>query len=719
MNWRPAATLLSLLALSSAAVGDGGPRVKPHALTQGEIGSRLRVFAKAGDLALSNAVVTAVVRKSDGFLTEFWRNRATLPTTEQLGTLTDIDAIWQIHPVVRRGDDSAPVLASRVAVLADGIEVEGVAELGGVKYRAVTVHRLHPSEPRLLMTTTFHIESGADFAAVNFGDEVKWGNTTYYVEGVAKPRLKFKGHADWIGRRGAGGDLMLRPKSVPRLFADYAASAKFPGFLGAISALYQRKGIAAGQSVTVSRELAFETLPVPRPAPPKETGTLALAIRDEGDQPIAAKVRVDRDGQAAPVFALDGDLDGADRFLWTGNGKVERALPPGRYTLLATAGIERDAWSQSVVVRAGQTTSLEARLPRVIDTPGWVAADLHLHQAPSVDADIALPARVVAIAAEGVEFAVATDHYVVTDLAPTVRYLKDRGVLRGDLQTLPGSEVSTLGRRFGHFNVFPLQVGSNVRYLDVTPSELFADARKQSPGGILQVNHPRFDPKLGYFTYHGIDDATGEMRVAGYDPSFDTLEVYNGDDAYDIKRVRKVLLDWMHLLGRGQRYAATGSSDSHNLAFLDPGLPRTLIRWGKAASDADDVRAPTRAVLDALKAGHAIVTSGPVLDVSVDGKGPGESAKVGKTAKLHVVVRAAPWISVSSLEILQGGSAKQVKWLPLKRGKGALVLDRTFDLPVSEKTFFVVLAQGDRGLPNASREGSFPLAFSNPIWVEP
>ena len=473
------------------------------------------------------------------------------------------------------------MLASRVALLADGIEVEGVAELAGVRYRAVTVHRLHPTKPRLLMTTTFRIESGATSAAVEFGDEVKWGNATCYVEGVAKPRLKFKGHADWMGRRGAGGDLMLRPKSVPRLFVDYAASAKFPGFIGAVSALYQRKGISAGQTVTVSRELAFEPLPVPRPSPPKETGTLALSLRDEADRPIAAKVRLDRDGQTDPVFELDGGLDGADRFLWTGNGKVERALPPGRYALFATAGIERDAWATSVLIRAGQTLSLEARLPRVISTPGWIAADLHLHQAPSVDADISLPARVVAIAAEGVEFAVATDHYVVTDLAPTVRYLKDRAVLLGDLQTLPGSEVSTLGRRFGHFNVFPLAVGKNVKYQDVTPSELFADARKQSPGGVLQVNHPRFDPKLGYFTYHGIDDATGEMKVAGYDPSFDTLEVYNGDDAYDIKRVRKVLLPigctCSDVASAMPRRAAVIPT---TWRFSDPGLPRTFDPLG-------------------------------------------------------------------------------------------------------------------------------------------
>ena len=46
-------------------------------------------------------------------------------------------------------------------------------------------------------------------------------------------------------------------------------------------------------------------------------------------------------------------------------------------------------------------------------------------------------------------------------------------------------------------------------------------------------------------------------------------------------------------------------------------------------------------------------------------------------------------------------------------------LDRTFDVPVTDKTFVIVTARGDRGLPNASREGTMPFAFTNPIWLDP
>ncbi len=723
-RWLPVAFGLAALAAAGfslwpPAAGASETRgVAPTVLTQADIGARLRVFATPGDYKLENPHITAVVRKSDGWLTELWRNRDILPTVEQLGTTCDIDALWQLYPVVRIGKKTYAVRASRVALLKDGIEVEGVVDTGALRYRAVTVHRVAPGEARLLMTTTFSVDGGAPSGAVGFGDEFKWGNVQYYVDGVWPTRMKWEGNAAWIGRRGAGGDLMLRPLGQDKLWVSYGARIR--GFQSAINTVYAKAPIAAGESISVSRALSFEPLPLPVRKPPERVGTLKLNVLDEAGRPLPAKVRFDRLGRKAPPFDDDGALDGADRFAWTGNGRLERPLEAGRYVLFVTSGIERDAAQKTVDVRHGRDAVVDVRLPRVIDTPGWIAADLHLHQAPSVDADISLPQRVISIAAEGVEFAVATDHYVVTDLAPTVTWLRERGILTRELQTLSGSEVSTLGHRFGHFNVFPLRPGTNVKYLSTTPTELFADARKQSPGGVVQVNHPRWDPAIGYFSYYGLDENTGVPLRDGYDANFDTLEVYNGDDARDLKLVKQVFADWLHLLGRGHRYAATGSSDSHKLAFLDPGLPRTMIRHGAQADDDTDVRAPSASILAALKAGRAVVTSGPILDVSVDGMGPGQTARgVGKSAKVKVRVQAAPWIDVRTVEVWVGGSGKRVHYASVPRTKRVLRLDKTFDVNVDGKSYVVVTAQGERGLPNASREATQPFAFTNPIWLEP
>jgi hypothetical protein len=714
------AAIFGGLALALATLGgatQSAPGVAPGVVTSADIGDRWRVFATPGDYKLENHAVTAVVRKTDGWLTDFWRRSAILPTAPQLGTETAIDALWQVHPIVRLGDTDVPVLATRVARLADGIEVEGIAKAAVTSYRAKTRFRLHPSEPRLLMTTTFSVEGGAAAGRIGLGDAIRWGNVDYVVDGLSQPRARYQGYARFIGRRGAGGDLLVRALEPSRMWIDY--SARIQGFQGQIAALYQRSGIPAQGSVTVRRELSFEPLPAAIVSS-EPRGVLELRIVDEAGRPLAAKVRLDREGSAAPLFPNDGDLSGVDRFLWTGNGRLERDLPVGRYQLLVTCGIEREAHRERVFIGRDKQVRVEATLRRAVDTPGWIGADLHLHQAPSVDAEIGLAERVVSIAAEGVELAVATDHYAVTDLAPTVRWLRERGILSVPLQTMIGSEVSTLGHRFGHFNVFPLRMGQNVVYRDTSPARLFADAKRQSPRGVLQVNHPRLGRELGYFTFYGLDENTAAPAVAGYSADFDTIEVYNGDDAYQLKKVRRVLYDWIHLLGRGQRYAATGSSDSHKLAFLDPGLPRTLIRHGAATSDDRDVEAGAQQIVDAIKRGNSIVTSGPILDVSIGDKGPGETVLgAGKSVKLRVIVRAAPWIDVSAIEVLVGGRGERVHWAKVPRSRRPIRLDRTFDLRLTGKTFVIVTAQGERELANAARKQTLPFAFTNPIWIEP
>jgi hypothetical protein len=297
--------------------------------------------------------------------------------------------------------------------------------------------------------------------------------------------------------------------------------------------------------------------------------------------------------------------------------------------------------------------------------------------------------------------------------------MQEKGALMAKLQTMAGQEVSTTGNRFGHFNVFPLKKEPIVAH-DTTAKKLFASIRQVAPQSILQVNHPRWGAPLGYFTYFRVHDKTGEAKFPGYEPNFDALEVYNGDDAYDFKLIRDVLTDWMHVLGRGYRYTATGSSDSHNLAFLDPGLPRTMIKHGAGNDDATDVDAPASSVIAALKAGRAIVTSGPIIEATIEGKGPGETLKSpGKKPKLRIVVKAAPWIDVRALEVLEGPHTRRLAYVGIPRSKNVVRLDTSIDLKLPEKTFVVVIVQGERGLPNASREGTIPFAFTNPIWIEP
>ena len=702
-----------------AAAGPASPQ-GAFVVTSDLLGSRLRVFGEPGDLAIRNRAATAIVRKSDGWLVDFWPNDPTAPTAPQLKGLVSVDGLWHLHPVVHDGRAPFSLVAKTVRANGDAIETVSDISLGAGTLEATTSYRFDGDRPRLIITTTFKHRSGGRVAQLFLGDQIKWGNVDYFVEGRGRAPSRFSGPGRWIGRKGAAGDLKLSTLEKKPMRIDY--KALHYGLQPAIRTSYVRVSVDTGESVTVQRALAYEPILLPTPAK-RPTGTLEATVTDEHDKPLAAKLSFRTlGGMPDPNFGNDGDETGVARFVWSGTGRFRRDLRAGKYRVLATAGIERDAASWEVEINDGQTTTVAGKLPRVVKTPGRISADLHLHQVASVDADIACSTRVISIAAEGVEFVAATDHYVVTDYAPTVKALQDAGALASPLLTVVGSEVSTVGNRFGHFNLYPMQAGTNVDFTDTTPKKLFAEMRAVSPKGILQVNHPRWD-KIGYFHRYKLDPKSGRLPAASraeYDAGFDAIEIFNGLDATSQPKIRTVLYDWIHLLGLGHRYTATGNSDSHKLAFHDPGLPRNLIRYGTAASDDDDVKADPDAVIEAIRRGNVLVTSGPIVDVDIHGVRPGGTVSGrGKRLPLHIKVRAAPWIDVREVEVLLGGQGRRVRWIPVKASSKVERLDTTFDLVVPGKTFIVVYAKGVRDLPNVYLPKVKPVAITNPIWIEP
>ncbi|HKQ71718.1 MAG TPA: CehA/McbA family metallohydrolase, partial [Polyangiaceae bacterium] len=218
-----------------------------------------------------------------------------------------------------------------------------------------------------------------------------------------------------------------------------------------------------------------------------------------------------------------------------------------------------------------------------------------------------------------------------------------------------------------------------------------------------------------------------------YRDDFDSLEVYNGADAAKRSRVEAVLADWLHLLELGHKYVATGDSDSHRIQYQWAGYPRTYISMPLDKSG-DEGPIDRTALIAALKAGRAFVTSGPMIDATIDGVGPGGTATLaGNVAHLHVRVRAAPWIDVSEVEVLLGASTlTRVPVAPSARApaerardlvdarKAAIRLERDFEVPFEghEAKFVVVVVRGNRALDDTLPYMPIqPMAFTNPIWL--
>jgi hypothetical protein len=216
---------------------------------------------------------------------------------------------------------------------------------------------------------------------------------------------------------------------------------------------------------------------------------------------------------------------------------------------------------------------------------------------------------------------------------------------------------------------------------------------------------------IGYFDLGKLDLGTGVAAREGFSWTFDTIEVFNGFELGRPDVVHKNLADWYALLDLGRIYTAVGNSDSHALISQWTGYPRTYVQ----APDP-----PTAAgVAQALKAGNALVTTGPFIELSVEGAGPGQRvvARQG-SVRVDLKLRAAPWIDVRTVELLVDGETR-ASFDVAPEVETVERLRTTHDLSLERDVWIIAIARGQRDLSRVlpgSRER--PFAFTNPVFVD-
>jgi len=393
---------------------------------------------------------------------------------------------------------------------------------------------------------------------------------------------------------------------------------------------------------------------------------------------------------------------------FTSEGLVELQVRPGEYDVVSSRGPEYDTQTTRVSVGPAQSVSVDHVLHHIVDTRGWMALDSHIHSRKSIDSDMSLDERVAALAAEGLELVVSTDHNYVTDYSPFVA----RNNLNRWLHPTVGLEMTTL--ESGHFNGFPLryEVGpithGSFEWARRTPKQVFDDIRALGLYGpadtLVQVNHPR-DQILGYYTQYYRDPLTAEETPVDFvdqfikpsGPAFvadgkttfsfeyDAIELLNGKLYYEIRHYRVpeelppgnipsplpptgsilrnadggvaypgVIDDWFNLLNLGYKYVGVGTGDSHT-GFDEPGQFRTMVYVG--VDDAQQV--DDRMVVNGLRSRRAVATNGPLIDFWVNDPVRGAMGQTLQdsdgTVSLRYSLTSAPWISVERIHIYRNG----------------------------------------------------------------
>lgn len=421
-------------------------------------------------------------------------------------------------------------------------------------------------------------------------------------------------------------------------------------------------------------------------------------------------------------------------------------VPPGNYRVFATAGIEFSLEKADVEVAAGETVDLRIDAPkRVVETPGYVAADLHVHSGPSMDNAFSTVERVRTFVAEHGEVMVAAEHETVFDFGPLVREMgvADRMVAVVGHEATSEVPHPRVPHTIGHANFFPIEA-SPYEYRSGIPAnegrrmrEVLAHFRDRYPDAVAQLNHPRYSLTLSgpvddfedkihnhaYFDHmgpaaHPYDPARPLSSSPNHtliepdpvtgirDLDVDAMEIMNGPQQHLPDAVAANRRDWISFLRQGVRIAGTANSDSHG-KHQQVALPRNMVAMADDRIAAFDLRE----FAAAIKAGRLYGTTGPLLEVDLSGTAMGGTYR-GSEGRLAVRVLAAEWIGTHRVHVFVNGEPARDVAVP---ADGRVETDLAF--PRDSFVHVEVESTGSEDYATIY-PGFTPYAFSNPIYVD-
>jgi hypothetical protein len=355
-------------------------------------------------------------------------------------------------------------------------------------------------------------------------------------------------------------------------------------------------------------------------------------------------------------------------------GQAQFTLAPGDYQLKVSAGANFVAKPVSINARIvpNQTTNLVSAVP-VSTYPtqrGWYAGDLH-HHADVLEGSTSPEFLVRSQLAAGLNVTFVSDH----DSTVNHKAIKTLSDKRG-VPFIPSIEISP---SWGHFNVFPIDVGAQ---LSVDPGvdtihSIIKDARRMG-ATVVASNHP-------YIPYGYLSSLSKKTVPGGFDPTFDLIEINSEVDHK--KAVEKARQLW----SQGLPYYYTAGSDTHDVWNETSGHNRMFVY---TASKPD-----AKAFAQAMKNGRSYASFGPIIYPKNVMFGDTLKLVKNQTQSIHFDLLSVN--GLSSVKLI--GNDGLISEQTLSSDKVSVV----FDVP--QKSGWVSLVVEDT---------KTNKAFSNPIWLK-
>lgn len=398
---------------------------------------------------------------------------------------------------------------------------------------------------------------------------------------------------------------------------------------------------------------------------------------------------------------------------YTADGEVMFELPPGDYVVHATRGSEWGLDTAEVHVDSAAPGDaavgpIDLAIEREVDTTGYVASDTHVHTLTfSGHGDASVEERLVTLAAEGVELAIATDHNHHTDYRP----LQEEMELNEHFKAVTGNEVTT---RVGHVNAFPMDPDGRIPDHELRDWILLVDDIRAQGAKVVILNHPRW-PQIptGPFGVFHLDRMSGDLPGQKAVP-FDAMELVNAltlqtDPMY-------LFVDWFALLNHGERVKAVGASDSHSVG--EPvGQGRTYVRSSTDVPSEIDVDEACNAFIE----GRSTISLGIFCDLVVDERHTmGDLVPAAdREVALSLRVAAPSWITPRTARVFVNGTQVAEQDVPVTEGQPTDTwLPFTISTPAHD-AHLVCVVLGD-GVKAAywRTDKPYTLAATNPVWLD-
>lgn len=479
-------------------------------------------------------------------------------------------------------------------------------------------------------------------------------------------------------------------------------------------------------------------------------GYAEAKITDGGGNAIPAKVQFTAlDGVDSPNFGPESFVRGVKNVQYTPDGRFHCKLAPGRYKWVASYGPEHDAAYGEIIVTAGETATIAAKLPRTVDTTGWLSSELHSHSSPSGDNTASQAGRVLNLLAEHLEFCPCTEHQRID--------IYDQHLAAFDAQhrmlTCPGMELTGQPLPLNHQNAFPLKHhlheqdggGPQTDPNPVTQIKRLAEWDDNSEK-VVQSNHPNTAQMIGDKDLNGEPDEGfeamyGHMDVQEIHPPeliFEPLgergAPNSGVGAGGWDGRGNAIQNWLQMLNLGYRVTGVVNTDAH-YNFHGSGWMRN---WVRSSTDVP-AEASVMELVHEFEHGHVVVSNGPFMSVTARSAAqdrralPGDDlrSKDGK-AKLNIVVRCPNWMEINRVQLFINGRPDPAHNYTVRShgdwfDRGPEVFDREIEVELEEDAHVVVACCGEGrsvgpmyGVPEGKTEWGrgMPVGVANPVFID-